>query len=103
MYFSGLGGSCENLSFSIADGIVPGNEGRNYVLRRILRRAVMFGRRFQLPDGFLSELVTPLIRTMGDAFPELKGGRKRFGRFFRRRRPRSRKRWRGVWRCLRSY
>jgi alanyl-tRNA synthetase len=36
----------------------------------------MFGRRFKLPDGFLSELATPLIRTMGDAFPELKAREK---------------------------
>jgi alanyl-tRNA synthetase len=70
--FRVLADHVRTLSFSIADGIVPGNEGRNYVLRRILRRAVMFGRRFKLPDGFLSELATPLIRTMGDAFPELK-------------------------------
>jgi len=70
--FRVLADHVRTLSFSIADGIVPGNEGRNYVLRRILRRAVMFGRRFKLSDGFLSELATPLIRTMGDAFPELR-------------------------------
>jgi alanyl-tRNA synthetase len=74
--FRVLADHVRTLSFSIADGIVPGNEGRNYVLRRILRRAVMFGRRFKLPDGFLSELATPLIRTMGDAFPELKAREK---------------------------
>jgi len=74
--FRVLADHVRTLSFSIADGIVPGNEGRNYVLRRILRRAVMFGRRFNLPDGFLSELVTPLIRTMGEAFPELKAREK---------------------------
>ena len=74
--FRVLADHVRTLSFSIADGIVPGNEGRNYVLRRILRRAVMFGRRFNLPDEFLSELATPLIRTMGDAFPELKAREK---------------------------
>ena len=74
--FRVLADHVRTLSFSIADGIVPGNEGRNYVLRRILRRAVMFGRRFKLPDGFLSELATPLIRTMGAAFPELKAREK---------------------------
>ena len=74
--FRVLADHVRTLSFSIADGIVPGNEGRNYVLRRILRRAVMFGRRFKLPDGFLSELATPLIRTMGEAFPELKAREK---------------------------
>ena len=59
------------LAFSVADGILPGNEGRNYVLRRILRRAVMFGKRLQLPDGFFSALAPVVIRKMGDAFPEL--------------------------------
>ena len=74
--FRVLADHVRTLSFSIADGIVPGNEGRNYVLRRILRRAVMFGRRFQMPGGFLSELSAPLIRVMGDAFPELKAREK---------------------------
>lgn len=70
--FRVLADHVRTLSFSIADGIVPGNEGRNYVLRRILRRAVMFGRRLKLPDSFLAQLSVPLIQTMGDAFPELK-------------------------------
>ena len=74
--FRVLADHVRTLSFSVADGIVPGNEGRNYVLRRILRRAVMFGRRFKLPDGSLSELAIPLIRTMGDAFPELQAREK---------------------------
>ena len=59
------------LSFSIADGILPGNEGRNYVLRRILRRAVMFGKRLDLPAGFLSKLVPIVVRIMSEQFPEL--------------------------------
>lgn len=59
------------LSFSIADGILPGNNGRNYVLRRILRRAVMWGKRIQLPTGFFAQLVDPLIAKMGPVFPEL--------------------------------
>lgn len=59
------------LSFSIADGILPGNEGRNYVLRRILRRAVMFGKRLQLAEGFFSKLVPVIVRMMSDQFPEL--------------------------------
>jgi alanyl-tRNA synthetase len=59
------------LSFSIADGILPGNEGRNYVLRRILRRAVMFGKRLNLPEGFFSKLVPVVGRMMSDQFPEL--------------------------------
>jgi len=60
------------LAFSIADGILPGNEGRNYVLRRILRRAVMFGKRLELPDGFFAEMVPVLVAKMSEAFPELK-------------------------------
>tara|TARA_R100000027_G_scaffold61554_5_gene53030 strand:- start:42086 stop:44761 length:2676 start_codon:yes stop_codon:yes gene_type:complete len=59
------------LSFSIADGILPGNEGRNYVLRRILRRAVLFGKRLKLPDGFFTSLAPVLIEKMSRAFPEL--------------------------------
>ncbi len=59
------------LAFSIADGILPGNEGRNYVLRRILRRAVLFGKRMKLPDGFFTGLAPVLIEKMGEAFPEL--------------------------------
>lgn len=60
------------LSFAIADGILPGNEGRHYVLRRILRRAVMFGKRLELPEGFFAALVKPLVEKMGPVFPELK-------------------------------
>ena len=59
------------LSFSIADGILPGNNGRNYVLRRILRRAVRYGRSLGLEKPFLSELVDTLAAEMGCVFPEL--------------------------------
>lgn len=59
------------LAFSIADGILPGNDGRNYVLRRILRRAVMWGKRLNLPSGFFTKLVAPLVAKMGAFFPEL--------------------------------
>src|SRR5438270_5767943 len=64
------------LSFAIADGIVPSNEGRGYVLRRILRRAVRYGRTLGFHEPFFFKLVDVLARTMGDAFPEL-GERKR--------------------------
>ncbi len=60
------------LSFSIADGILPGNNGRNYVLRRILRRAVRYGRTLGLTRPFLSELVDTLAEQMGEVFPELR-------------------------------
>ena len=61
------------LSFSIADGILPGNNGRNYVLRRILRRAVRYGRTLGLEKPFLSQLVDTLAAEMGRVFPEIVG------------------------------
>ncbi|KAI0492941.1 hypothetical protein KFK09_027217 [Dendrobium nobile] len=61
------------LSFAIADGSRPGNEGREYVLRRILRRAVRYGREvLKAPEGFFSHLVGVVVSVMGDIFPELK-------------------------------
>ncbi len=61
------------LSFSIADGIMPGNNGRNYVLRRILRRAVRYGRQlgFSGEKPFFGALVETLVAEMGGVFPEL--------------------------------
>ena len=60
------------LVFSIADGILPGNNDRNYVLRRILRRAVKYGRTLGFTDPFFYKLSPVLIDQMGDTFPELK-------------------------------
>ena len=62
------------LSFSLADGIMLGNTGRNYVLRRILRRAVRYGRTlgFTGEINFMSELVSTLVEQMSGIFPELK-------------------------------
>lgn len=62
------------LSFSIADGIMPGNNGRNYVLRRILRRAVRYGRQlgFSGEKSFFAALVPTLVEEMGGVFPELR-------------------------------
>ena len=59
------------LSFAIADGILPGNTDRNYVLRRILRRAVRYGRTLGFNEPFFFQLVPGLIARMGDVFPEL--------------------------------
>jgi alanyl-tRNA synthetase/REP element-mobilizing transposase RayT len=64
------------LSFSIADGILPGNNDRNYVLRRILRRAVRYGRTLGFHEPFFYKLVEVLAETMGDVFPELRAKRK---------------------------
>lgn len=58
-------------SFLISDGVLPGNEGRGYVLRRIIRRAVRHGHKLGLPPLFFSTLVHPLARVMGEAYPEL--------------------------------
>ena len=63
------------LSCSIADGILPGNDGRHYVLRRILRRAVLFSKRINLPIGSFSKLVDPCIAKLGAVFPELEAQR----------------------------
>uniref|UniRef100_N1QSG5 alanine--tRNA ligase n=1 Tax=Aegilops tauschii TaxID=37682 RepID=N1QSG5_AEGTA len=66
------------LSFAIADGSQPGNEGREYVLRRILRRAVHFGhQKLMAKQGFFSSLVDVFVRVMGDVFPELKDNEKK--------------------------
>ncbi|MFK7794948.1 MAG: alanine--tRNA ligase [Gammaproteobacteria bacterium] len=58
-------------SFLIADGVLPSNEGRGYVLRRIIRRAARHGHRLGLQEPFFHELVEPLIDTFHGAFPEL--------------------------------
>ena len=60
------------LAFSIADGAIPGNEGRGYVLRRILRRAARFSRELGFRKPVLFELVPVLVENMGDFFPEIK-------------------------------
>ena len=64
------------LSFAIADGIQPGNTDRNYVLRRILRRAVKYGRTLGFHKPFFYQLVDVLARTMGDVFPEIRAKQK---------------------------
>lgn len=59
------------ICFSIADGALPSNEGRGYVIRRILRRAARYGRQLGLMDPFLYKLLPVLIEVMGEVYPEL--------------------------------
>ena len=60
-----------SLSFAIADGAFPSNEGRGYVLRRMLRRATRYGRVLNMHEPFIYKLVPVLAEVMGDAFPEI--------------------------------
>jgi alanyl-tRNA synthetase len=64
------------LSFAIADGIQPSNEGRGYVLRRILRRAVRYGRTLGFHEPFFFNLTDVLVRAMGDVFLEIRAEQK---------------------------
>ena len=61
-----------SVSFLIADGVMPSNEGRGYVLRRILRRAIRHGYKLGARKPFFYSLIKPLIANMGDQYPELK-------------------------------
>ena len=60
-----------SIAFLIIDGVLPSNEGRGYVLRRIMRRAILHGNKLGAEGSFLHQLVPTLVHEMGDAYPEL--------------------------------
>jgi len=64
-------------SFLVADGVIPGNEGRGYVLRRIIRRAIRHGWKLGARNPFFHRMVPDLVAEMGDAYPELREGQRR--------------------------
>src|SRR4029079_2776475 len=59
----------------VSDGVTPSNEGRGYVLRKIMRRAMRHGKHLGMKEPFLYTLVDTLVREYGDAYPELRSGR----------------------------
>lgn len=67
-----LADHCRSTSFLLADGALPSNEGRGYVLRRIMRRAIRYGRKLSTQHSFLSAMSEDLISHMGSSYPELK-------------------------------
>ena len=71
MSFKVIADHIRSLSFAIADGALPGNEGRGYVLRRLLRRAVMHGRRLGIKEAFLYKLVPTVGQIMESYYPEI--------------------------------
>ncbi|MFZ1909585.1 MAG: alanine--tRNA ligase [Burkholderiales bacterium] len=70
-------------SFLIVDGVIPGNEGRGYVLRRIIRRAIRHGYKLGQQKPFFHRLVEDLDRTMGEAYPELTAAKARVAQVLR--------------------
>ncbi len=70
-------------AFLVTDGVVPSNEGRGYVLRRIIRRAIRHGHKLGLREPFFYKLVGPLCEVMGDAYPELPKARSQVERVLR--------------------
>jgi alanyl-tRNA synthetase len=72
------------LTFAISDGIIPSNEGRGYVLRRILRRAVRYGRTLGFHGRFFYKLIDVVAKTMGDVFPEIRAQQSKVGETIRR-------------------
>src|SRR3970282_729710 len=70
-------------SFLVVDGVIPGNEGRGYVLRRIVRRAIRHGYKLGQTEAFFHRLVEDLSRVMGGAYPELARAKERAAQVLR--------------------
>jgi len=70
-------------SFLVVDGVIPGNEGRGYVLRRIIRRAIRHGYKLGQTKPFFHRLVGDLDKAMGDAYPELRASKEKVGQVLR--------------------
>lgn len=71
------------VSCAIADSIMPGSDGRNYVIRRILRRGILYGNKLGLKPGFFEQLVNPVVESLGSVFPELVAQKKIIQRVIR--------------------
>lgn len=65
------------LTFAIGDGVMPSNDGRGYVIRRILRRAVLYGKKLEMDEPFIFHLVDKVVALLGDVFPDV-GPRQEF-------------------------
>ena len=65
------------LTFAIGDGVMPSNDGRGYVIRRILRRAVLYGKKLEMDEPFIYRLVDKVVELLGDVFPDV-GPRQEF-------------------------
>ena len=101
--FRVIGDHIRTLSFAIADGIQPGNNDRNYVLRRILRRAVRYGRTLGFKEPFFYKLVDVLADTMGDVFPKSAPARTGAGNHPTSRKRRLTRRWTKEFKFLKMH
>lgn len=74
-YYKAIADFIRSVTFAIGDGATPGPSGRGYILRRLIRKAVIYKTRLKINENFLHELVDPLIETMSEFYPEIKENR----------------------------